>query len=214
MSRRSPRPPQPPRRRSRSPVGRAALLALLLVGGEWAQEFTDQLVFGGALDRYGIVPRDPGSLSHILTAPFLHVGFPHLIANTAPLAVLAFMSALRGAVRFVLATLVIVVVGGLLVWLLGRGGSSHLGASELVFGYFAYLVGVGWWERTPAAVAVALVTLLLYGGILWGVLPTHPIISWEAHLFGFVAGLIAAALLHRRRPRAGRVSPYSPRSRF
>ncbi|MEW6420277.1 MAG: rhomboid family intramembrane serine protease [Deinococcota bacterium] len=213
MSRRSPRPPQPPRRRS--PVGLAALLTLLLVGGEWVQELADQLAFGGALDRYGIVPRDPGSLSHVLTAPFLHVGFGHLIANTVPLAVLAFMSALRGAVRFVVATLVIVVVGGLLVWLLGRGNSSHLGASELVFGYLAYLLGVGWWERTPAAVAVALVALFLYGGVLWGVLPTNPIISWEAHLFGFVAGLIAAALLHRRRqPRAGQVSPYSPRSRF
>ncbi len=193
----------------------AAGLALLLVGVIWGQELLDQFAFGGALDQYGIVPRDPGSLSHILSAPFLHGGLGHLLANTVPLAVLAFMSALRGAARFLVATLVIVVVGGLLVWLLGRGGSLHLGASELVFGYLAYLLGVGWWERTPAAIAVAVVALFLYGGALWGVLPTNPLISWESHLFGFVAGLIAAALLHRRRPRPeDGVSAYSPRSRF
>lgn len=207
-----PHTPQPQRR---SPVGLAALLALLLVGGEWAQEFADQLAFGGALDQYGIVPRDPGSLPHILAAPFLHAGFAHLIANTVPLAVLAFMSALRGVGRFLTATFVIVVGGGLLVWLLGRGSSVHLGASELVFGYLAYLLGVGWWERTPAAIAVAVLALLLYGGALWGVLPTNPIISWESHLFGFVAGLCAAALLHRRPPvRRTEVAPSPRRSRF
>ena len=127
-------------------------------------------------------------------------GFGHLIANTVPLAVLAFMSALRNISRFLAATAVIVVVGGLLVWLFGRGGSTHLGASELVFGYLAYLLGVGWWERTPAAIGIALVALFLYGGILWGVLPTNPVVSWEAHLFGFVGGVIAALLLHGRRP--------------
>lgn len=191
------------------------LLTLLLVGGVWAQELVDQFAFGGALDQYGIVPRDPGSLSHVLTAPFLHGGFGHLIANTVPLAVLAFMSALRSAGRFLVATLVIVVVGGFLVWLLGRGGSLHLGASELVFGYLAYLIGVGWWERTPGAVVIALVAVFLYGGAIWGVLPSNPLISWEAHLFGFVAGLVAAALLHRKRPASGaQVNAYSPRSRW
>lgn len=191
------------------------MLTLLLVGGVWAQEFVDQFAFGGALDQYGIVPRDPGSLPHVLTAPFLHGGFGHLLANTVPLAVLAFMSALRSAGRFLVATLVIVVVGGGLVWLLGRGGSLHLGASELVFGYLAYLIGVGWWERTPGAVVIALVAVFLYGGAIWGVLPSNPLISWEAHLFGFVAGLVAAALLHRKRPaRATQVHPYSSRSRW
>ena len=83
----------------------------------------------------------------------------------------------------------------------GRGGSVHLGASELVFGFLAYLLGVGWWERTPVAIGVAVAAFALYGGILWGVLPGNPYVSWEAHLFGFLAGLLAAALLHGRRPR-------------
>lgn len=186
---------------ARSQVAGAATVTALLVAGLWTQEIVDTFVFGGQLDRYGIQPRS-GNLSHILTAPFLHAGFGHLIANTVPLAVLAFMSALRNVSRFLAATAVIVVVGGLLVWLFGRGGSTHLGASELVFGYLAYLLGVGWWERTPAAIGIAVVAGVLYGSVIWGVLPTNPVISWEAHLFGFLAGLLAALWLHGRRPRA------------
>ncbi|MBB5233695.1 rhomboid family intramembrane serine protease [Deinococcus budaensis] len=204
------RPPHTPRRRL--PVGQATLLTALLLGGVWAQELVDQFAFGGALDQYGIVPRDPGRLENVLTAPFLHGGFGHLLANSAPLAVLAWMSAVRGAGRFLVTTALIVLVGGGLVWLLGRGGSLHLGASLLVFGYLAYLIGVGWWERTPGAILAAALALFLYGGALWGLLPTQPGISWEAHLFGFLAGLLAAALGHRRRPaRASQVKPYSPR---
>ncbi|MEF2278805.1 rhomboid family intramembrane serine protease [Deinococcus sp. YIM 134068] len=207
-----PPPPGPVRLRRRPQPVLAALLTALLVGGVWVQETLDQFVFGGALDQYGILPRDLSSVENILTAPFLHGGFGHLLANTAPLAVLAFMSAVRSVWRFLVATLLIVVVGGGLVWLFGRGGSLHLGASELVFGYLAYLIGVGWWERTPAAVVIALVAVFLYGGAIWGVLPTNPLISWEAHLFGFVAGLLAAALLHRKRPaRVSQEGTYSQR---
>lgn len=194
------RPPSPPERLPRSPVAAAAVVTATLTAGLWGQEIVDTFAFGGQLDALGIQPRDPASLSHVLIAPFLHAGFAHLAANTVPLAVLTFLGALRGVSRFLLATLLIVVVGGALVWLLGRGGSTHLGASELVFGDLAYLLGVGWYERTPVAVGLAALVLVLYGGALWGVLPGNPLVSWEAHLFGFLAGLLAAALLHRRRP--------------
>lgn len=184
-------------------LGRAATVTAALIAGLWVQEGADQLVFQGQLDQFGIEPRAASTFWHVLTAPFLHAGFGHLIANTVPLAVLTFMSALRGVARFLAALLLIVLIGGGLVWLLGRGGSVHLGASELVFGLLAYLLGVGWWERTPLAVGVAVAAFLLYGGILWGVLPANPAVSWEAHLFGFVGGLIAAAILHRKRPPTG-----------
>lgn len=191
----------PPQRKP--PVVEAAIVTAVLVGGVWLQELIDLFGFGGQLDYYGIQPRDPQTFWHIFTAPFLHAGLPHLIANTLPLAVLAFMSALRSIGRFLGATFVIVLVGGTLVWLFGRS-STHLGASELIFGYLAYLLGVGWWERTPSAIAIALVALFLYGGIIWGVLPSNPMVSWEAHLFGFIGGLVAALLLHgRRRVRGG-----------
>ncbi|CAM3636566.1 rhomboid family intramembrane serine protease [Deinococcus frigens] len=204
MQRRPASPPTSvPRRLAPAPVGSALAVTAALIAAVWVQEIIDLFAFGGRLDSYGIEPRTPGTFWHVLTAPFLHYGFPHLIANTVPLAVLAFMSAVRGVGRFVAVTLVVVVVGGGLVWLFARGGSVHLGASELIFGYLAYLLGVGWWERTPAAIGVAVVAGALYGGILWDVLPGNPAVSWEAHLFGFLAGLLAAALLHGRRP--GRV---------
>ncbi len=191
-----PQAPQPQRPRALS----AALVTALLVGLIWVQEIVDHLLPGLHLDSLGIRPRQPGTWWHVLTAPFLHGGWGHLIANTAPLATLAFMSAVRSVGRFLAATLIIAVVGGTLIWLFGRGGSVHLGASILIFGYFAYLLGVGWWERTPAAIAVAVIAAVLYGGILWGILPTDPRISFEGHLFGFIGGLVAAALLHRPRP--------------
>ncbi|MFK7603394.1 rhomboid family intramembrane serine protease [Deinococcus sp. SM5_A1] len=202
------RPSPPPVRPRKSPlapgrpqIGPALWTTAALIALIWVQEIVDLFGFGGRLDSYGIEPRVPGTFWHVLTAPFLHYGFPHLIANTVPLAVLAFMSAVRGVGRFLAVTLVVAVVGGGLVWLLGRGGSVHLGASELIFGYLAYLLGVGWWERTPAAIGVAVVAAVLYGSIIWGVLPGNPAVSWESHLFGFLAGLLAAALLHGRRPK-------------
>ncbi|GHF98167.1 rhomboid family intramembrane serine protease [Deinococcus piscis] len=195
-----PRPAPPSSPVKRPQTVSAALVTALLIGLIWIQEFIDQLLPGLRLDNLGIWPRDSGSWWHIFTAPFLHGGWGHLIANTVPLATLAFMSAVRSVQRFLAATFIITLVGGGLIWLLARGGSVHLGASILIFGYFAYLLGVGWWERTPAAIGVAVIAAVLYGGILWGVLPTDPRISFEGHLFGFIGGLVAAAMLHRPRP--------------
>ena len=181
----------------RSRLGSAAIVTAVLVALIWGQELTDQLIFGGRLDAYGIVPRHLSTLGHIFTAPFLHGDFAHLLSNTLPLAVLAFLNALRGAARFVVATLIIVVVGGLLVWLLARGG-LHLGASELVFGYFGLLLASAVQERRPASILAAAAALLLYGTALWGVLPSDPRISWESHLFGFLAGVLAARWLTQK----------------
>lgn len=189
----------PNNQRGRPQPVAAASVTALLIGLIWVQEIVDQFIPFLRLDNLGIFPRDTGTWWHIFTAPFLHGGWEHLIANTVPLAALAFMSAIRSLGRFLTATFIIVVVAGALVWLFGRP-SIHLGASILIFGYFAYLLGVGWWERTPAAIGVAVGTAALYGGILWGVLPTDPRISFEGHLFGVVGGLVAAAALHRSRP--------------
>lgn len=187
-----------PRQEERSAAVAAAQAAGALVGLMWLQEIIDQLLPLN-LDRFGILPRSGATFWHILVAPFLHAGWGHLIANTVPLAVLAFMAAVRSVRNFIEATLIIMVVAGTLVWLFGRGGSVHLGASILIFGYFAYLLGAGWWGRSAGSIITAFIAVALYGGIIWGVLPTDPRISFEGHLFGFVGGLVAAALLYRRR---------------
>ena len=95
---------------------------------------------------------------------------------------------------FVEVSVVIILVSGIGVWLFGRSG-YHVGASGLIFGYFGFLVGRGWYERSISSILIAVITIVLYGGILWGILPTRTGISWEAHVFGLLAGILAARLV-------------------
>ncbi|MEU8133415.1 rhomboid family intramembrane serine protease [Streptodolium elevatio] len=149
---------------------------------------------------HGISPRDKAELPDILTAPFLHFGFGHLISNTVPVAVLGFLCATRGVSRFVGLTLVIVVVGGLGVWLTSPANSVTAGASILVFGYFGYLLVRGFLDRKLLDILIAFVVTGVYGwSMLMGVLPTADHVSWQGHLFGFVGGVAAAYVFRRRR---------------
>jgi membrane associated rhomboid family serine protease len=177
----------------------AALGILALLAGLWLLEVVDVLT-GGALDAYGIEARDLGGLPEIFTAPFLHAGFDHLLNNTVPFAVLGFLVLLGGLARWLLSSLTSIVSSGLFAWLLTPAGTIVLGASGLVFGWLTYLVVRGIWSRRPAQVLVGLAVLLVYGGMIWGVLPGAAGISWQAHLGGAVGGVLAAWLLHRRAP--------------
>lgn len=172
--------------------------ALLLMAVLWGQEIADQLLFGERLDNLGIVPRTTEGLRGLIFAPFLHVGFAHLMANSLPCAVMGFLIALRSVARLVLVTLAVSLLGGLGVWLTAPAYTVHLGASLLVFGYLGYLLGNGVYERHFRNVLVALLVLVLYGSALWGVLPLTPGVSWQSHLFGFLAGVLAARSLARR----------------
>ncbi len=144
---------------------------------------------------FGIHPRTWAGLWGIAFAPFLHANLPHIIANTGPFLILGTLIALRGARDFVLVTCIVMVVGGGGVWLLGRPFSNHVGASGLIFGYFGFLLVHGFFERSFRAVFVSLATVALYGGMIWGVFPSMPGVSWESHLFGFLAGALAGRLL-------------------
>jgi len=156
----------------------------------WAVELAN-LLMDHQLCRYGILPRTTWGLLGVPLCPLLHGSVTHLVLNTVPFAVLGGLVALRGKIIFVEVSASITVLGGLGVWLLGRP-SYHVGASGLVFGYFGYLVARGWYERSLGSMIVASVTFFLYGGLLWGVLPTVPYVSWEAHLCGLIAGILAA----------------------
>ena len=146
---------------------------------------------------FGLEPRDFGGLVGIPASPFLHASFNHIIANTIPLVMLGGMAAMASPKRFYEATVIIVLLGGLLVWVLARGGNRvHVGASGLVFGYLGYIVALGIFERSLRALAMGIIAGLLYGGLVWGVLPDQRV-SWESHLFGAIAGAAAAWLLTR-----------------
>lgn len=176
---------------------------LSIVGGFiillWVVEGVDQLIFGGALDGFGVRPRTLSGLWGILWAPFLHGGFRHLIANTGPLLILGSIVMISRRLRdFFLISLIVAVIGGLGAWLIGPQLSVHLGASGLIFGYFGFLVLSAYFERSCRAIVIALVVLLLYSGIIWGVLPQGGGISWQTHLFGFIGGGVASYLLSHR----------------
>jgi membrane associated rhomboid family serine protease len=87
-----------------------------------------------------------------------------------------------------------VLIGGLGTWLIGPRNSIHLGASGLVFGYFGFLLLIGYFERSFQAIALAIIVVIFYGGMVWGVLPQGGGISWQSHLFGFIGGGTAAYL--------------------
>ena len=174
----------------------------LVVGGFvallWLLEVVDT-VSGHRLDDYGVHPRTDDGLVGIVLAPTLHFGFDHLAGNTVPVAALGFLTLASGIARGLVATAIIWVVAGMGVWLVGDTSSNHAGASALVFGWIVYLAVRGFLNRSWGQVAVGIVVLVAYGGVLWGVLPGQPGVSWEGHLFGAIGGALAARLVVVRR---------------
>ncbi|WP_226378212.1 rhomboid family intramembrane serine protease, partial [Pseudonocardia abyssalis] len=164
------------------------------------------VISGQTLQFNGIVPRDTGDLDGILWAPLLHDDWAHLAANTLPFLIFGFLAMAGGIRQFVLVTATIWLLGGLGVWLTGDDNSYHIGASGLVFGWLAFLLTRGFFARSGRQIAVAIVLFLVWGGILFGVLPGQPGISWQAHLFGAAAGVLAAWMVAR----ADRPEPVLP----
>ncbi|HHY53887.1 MAG TPA: rhomboid family intramembrane serine protease [Chloroflexi bacterium] len=176
---------------------RHALLLGALVAVLWSIELFDALVLRGALDGWGIQPRTLGGLQAIVVAPWLHAGFGHLLANTIPLVVLGWFVMLRRTSDFFVVALATLLASGLGIWLFGGAATIHLGVSGVVFGLFGYLLARGYYERSAIAISLALVAFLIYGGMVWGMLPLQPGVSWQGHLFGFVGGVVVAYLQAR-----------------
>ncbi len=158
----------------------------------WVIEFIN-FSMGHRLSDWGILPRTVKGLKGIPLSPFLHASLIHIMMNTIPLAVLGGFVILNGRQIFFEISIIIILVSGTALWLFGRS-SYHVGASGLIFGYFGYLVLRAWYDRSLKSFIIAFVTVSLYGGIIWGMLPTFSRISWEGHLFGLLAGILAARL--------------------
>lgn len=187
----------------RSPVTAAAVIvaftALL-----YLVELVD-LVIPANLEHGGIVARSLGGLDGIVWAPLLHGSWSHLFSNTVPVLVLGFLAMAPGIGRWALVTGVIWLLGGLGVWLTGPDQAYTIGTSGLAFGWLAFLLVRGIFNRSFGQLVVAAVLLFLWGGMLAGLLPGDPGVSWQGHLFGALAGLFAAwslARADRRRARA------------
>ena len=165
----------------------------------WLVVLLDFLLPGLNLTRFGVVPRSLRGLIGVPLAPLLHDGFTHVAANSLPLLVLGGLLIMRSLRDWLRITIIVTLLSGLGVWLIGRGGSVHVGASGLVLGYFGCILALAYLERTPAALLLAAVVALIYGGLLWGLLPQSESVSWEYHLCGLLSGIAAASFVNRRR---------------
>jgi len=182
-----------PRALASEPVSRGKLLGGF-IGLLWLIQIVNALIFHGALFNLGIHPRTLFGLLGILFAPFLHASFAHLIANTIPLAVLGWFVMMRSRRHFFAVSALTALVGGLGTWLVAPALSVHAGASVLVFGYLGYLLSRGVFERRFWPIVGGIVAFFLYGGALWGVLPGALGVSWQAHFFGLLGGVLSARL--------------------
>ncbi len=189
----------------------AALIIVGLLAWMWLLELVDQLS-GNRLDNFGIHAQEVDGLPGILSAPFLHAGWDHLISNSVPFLVLGFLVLMGGLARWAMSTLICIGASGLFAWLLTPANTIVLGASGLIFGWLTYLLARGIWSRRPGQVVIAVLVLLVYGGLIFGVLPGTAGVSWQAHLGGAVGGVLAAWLLHRRASRQSLVRPGSSSS--
>ncbi|WP_026551485.1 rhomboid family intramembrane serine protease [Arthrobacter sp. H20] len=163
----------------------------------WVIHVANVLTGTRLIGALGIDPLELDGLDGIVFAPLLHAGVGHLLSNTLPLLVLGFLTFLEGTGRFAVAVAASWLGSGIGVWIFG--GGLTIGASGVVFGLFAYLIVRGFYNRSLRQILLAVVLFLMYGSILWGVLPTAGSnVSWQAHLFGALGGVLAALILRRR----------------
>lgn len=154
------------------------------------------------LSFLGIYPLKWQGLPGIITTPFIHSGFSHLISNSVPLIILG--SALFYFYREIAFRILILIwiFTGFWVWIGGRE-AYHIGASGVVYGLAAFILASGILRRHAGLMAMALVVVFLYGSLIWGIFPEFfpdRNISWEAHLYGLVAGVSLAFYYRKEGP--------------
>ena len=164
------------------PIGTVAIMWLV---------FGIQTLTGIDFGVFGIHPRDTSSLLGILTCPLVHGSWEHLLSNTLPLlifGVILFLSYEKFAIWICILNYVFT---GFLVWLFARD-SFHIGASGIIYGLASYLFFSGFFRFDIKAIAIASGVAIFYGGMIWGILPIQPGVSWESHLFGGITGAVLA----------------------
>jgi membrane associated rhomboid family serine protease len=176
-------------------VGKMFVPVLTLVVIIWTVEVVN-LLLGHRLTSFGVLPRSSSGLIGIVLSPFIHAGFWHAVSNTIPLLILGGLTLAADKARFLMTTVAIILLSGTLVWLFARN-SYHVGASGLVFGYFGALITRAIIEHSIKSIILAMITITLYGGLLWGILPLRSYISFEGHFFGLLAGIAYIWIIHR-----------------
>lgn len=149
--------------------------------------------------KLGVLPRNLSGLVGIFTSPLIHGGFSHLVSNTAPLIFMG-VGIFYFYPKVAYKVFTIIYLGtGILVWLLGRE-VYHIGASGIIYGFVSFLFFSGIFRKDHRSIALALVVVFFYGGLIWGVLPVEKGVSWESHLFGAIVGLISSFIFRKVDP--------------
>ncbi|HBF34935.1 TPA: rhomboid family intramembrane serine protease [Candidatus Sumerlaeota bacterium] len=160
----------------------------------WAITFIDTALFHHRLaNGLGVLPRRLLGLRGIVFMPFLHGNFSHVASNTVPFLILGGLVLCRGVKEFAIVSLCIMLVCGLGTWLAAPSGTVHVGASGLIFGYFGYLIMRAWYDGRFVSGLIAILVVVLYGGMIFGIRPFQQGISWQGHLFGLCGGIAAAS---------------------
>ncbi len=169
---------------------RFTLLLWIIKIIEWA--------FHISFATFGILPRNISGLKGIFFAPLIHLDFLHLISNTIPILLL-------GTTLFTFypkwASTVFItchLLGGFLVWLFGRE-FYHIGASGVLYGIAGFLISIGLFKKDFTSLLISIIIVLFYGGLIWGILPLQPGVSFESHLFGALVGVACAAYFGSKR---------------
>lgn len=149
------------------------------------------------LQQFGLIPRTPSGAIGIITAPFLHASWSHLIGNTSSFAGLVIILILLEGDRLIIKLFLMVLIGGSLTWLFARS-ANHIGASGLIFSMWSYILLSAWFSQKIAYVLLSIPVIILYGGMIYGILPLQSCISWEGHLFGLIAGIFLAWFYHKK----------------
>jgi membrane associated rhomboid family serine protease len=169
----------------------SAVIPLRIVFIMWAAFFIEWIL-GFPFSAFGIIPRTGFGLVGIFTAPLLHGNLDHLLSNTLPLlflgSVLFFFYYRIGGTVFFRAYF----WTNIMVWLFGRSNSSHIGASGVVYSLAFFLIFFGIFRRDFTSMLISIIVIMLYGGVIYGVLPTDPRVSWESHFAGALVGIYTA----------------------
>ncbi|MBB5854632.1 rhomboid family intramembrane serine protease [Amycolatopsis umgeniensis] len=175
----------------------------------WAVQIFNALD-GYAVFETGARARDISTLPAILFAPFIHTGWEHIEGNSGPLFIFGFLAAYRGVKKFFGVTLLIAMASGLGAWFLSPSGLIGFGASGLVMGFFGYVLVRGIFDRHKIDIVIGLVMALCFAYQFASLFPQNELVSWQAHLFGFLGGLVGGWVFRDRRPKPEVTAPAFP----
>lgn len=167
---------------------RAFRISLIFLAVIWGLFLLAQVL---PLTQFGTKPRTFEGLLGIVTMPFIHSGWPHLIDNSLPMfltMVALFGNYPKAAAKTVFFSIVLT---GALVWLFGRH-VNHIGSSGLFYALLSYLFVSGFMKKDLQSIGLSIAIAFMYGYLIWGIFPGKVGISWESHMFGFLVGIFLA----------------------